>query len=427
MLLVPYVPTVPPSPYTAISLPQFRVRFINGALTVDKSPVSLSATTTIGRTNNRTDGTAAGRGDLTFDDTTRDLDPDYASSPLYGKITPGNATTVVLDCGVPTIGYYPLYTGLIEDDETTWPMGPTYSEAAISLVDAQRDLTTHIPAYNSTFPAQQTGARIGSLLGAPSRSGWGWINRAPSNRFNLDVGQKVLGPLTCDGTTDTWSYVADAASAEEGLAFFDQGGVPTFQDQLHRVRQTTPVWVFGEASGELRYEGDITMSLPNDRIVADVAYQTVDGITSGYGPGGAFSWDSSSTAPGGAPTGDQIQLADSYAGASRAYSDYRRFSVNRRDIPSITINAFADWATVSSALASNRAWCAVTAQIGDLVTVNRRPGIGSTISKSYYIDAISHTINPGEWTTKFYLVSIDLSVPGWKLGVDKLGSIHLSW
>ena len=428
-LIVPQQVGGGPLPTVNNSQPSFRVRFLLPGGIVDLSFNQMQAATQIGRTNNRTDGTAAGSANLDFDDTARNLDPDFASSPLSGLLVPGSPTTVVLDCAVPSVGYVPLYTGLIDDIGTSWPDDPFRSIASLQLVDSQRDLTAHIPAANVLYPMQQSGQRITQLVGAQARSGWGWVNRAPAGGFAIDAGQKCLGPLTTDGSTATWQYVADAAAAEEGLAFFDQGGVLTFHSQSHRSRQTVPVWVFGEADGELHYEPSIAMDLPNDRIVTDVAYDTSDGFTSGYGPGGAFAW-ATSTNSAGVPvlqaSATTTPLADRYSGASRSASEFRRFSANHRDIPSIQINAFTDWADVSSQSASNRAWCALKAKVGDLVTVNRRPP-GGTISKSYYIDAIAHTIGPGVWTTQFYLVAKDLTVAGWNLGTDKLGAIQLAW
>lgn len=425
---------VPPQqiviPQHEVVLPSFRVRFINGTTSVDLSLAQMQANTSMGRTSNRTDGTAAGSAQLTFDDHERKLDPDNPDSPLYGKLTPGGDTTVVLDCGVPNFGYIPLYTGLLEDLGTTWPDDPIWSSATVQLVDMQRDLTEHIQAVNVTYPMQQTGARIAQMVGAPARSGWGWLNRAPSGQFAIDTGCKMLGALTTDGNTDTWTYLADAAAAEDGLVFFNQGGVLTFQGRNHRSQQTTPLWVFGENNGELHYNPGIAMDLPNDRLVKDVAYDTLDGVTSGYGPGGKFAWDTSAAKQSYTPSkvqasSQQTQLASRYTGASRARSEYRRFSVNRRDIPVIEINAYVDWQTITPGDASNRAWAALNAQVGDLVTVNRRPP-GVAISKNYFIDAIKHTISATSWVTQFYLVDVSATVPGWVLG-QKLGSIQLSW
>jgi hypothetical protein len=212
-ILVPFIPSTPAPPTFTVNSPQFRLQFIDGPTAVNITTVE-SASTQIGRQSARTDGAGAGSATITIDDTARILDADNTASPLYGHLTPGGTTTVQL-LVYNTSVYTPVFTGLIESIGTTYSNG-AYIQATVQLVDATRDLNNHIPAQGVTYPKQQTGARIGQMLGAPSRSGWGWINRAPSAAFALDAGQKVLEPLVCDGSTSTWAYVSDAAMAERG-------------------------------------------------------------------------------------------------------------------------------------------------------------------------------------------------------------------
>lgn len=443
VLRVPFLDSpIPPDPTLTITSPQFRVRAFGAGFNVTVGKV-YSATTQIGRTSSRTDGAAAGQASLHVEDTDRLLDPDNIDGALYGKLSPGGATTLTLECGVPGYGYIPLYTGLIESVDTTYP-GARRSEATINLVDAQRDLRTHIPAASlndvdgnpiPTYGWQQTGARISQLLGATSRSGWGWVNRAPTGAFAIDPGQKVLGPLVLDGSTSTWDYVAQAAAAEEGLAFFNQAGVPTFHDQARRPRETVAAWIFGDLDGEMMVDESLTYHLGNDKLIADVAYQTADGVTSVYGPGGASTMTTGGTA---------IPLADQYGGAARARSEWRRFSVNRRNAPTVTVNAYGEWPTVPAdplllgddvligddvflGPSPSRFWCALAAQVSDLAHLNRRLPTGVPISQDYWIDAIAHNITALSWTTTFTLVYADAPNPGFQLGVDKLGVAKLLW
>lgn len=436
-LLVPYVAAPSPYPTPTVTSPGFNVAFITSTSTVYISTV-LAVQTSIGRTSPRVDGTAAGQAAITVDDTARVLDPDNTSSPLYGKLTPGGSTTVQLTTWDGT-NWIPLFTGLIENITTSWPGGMDYSEAVIQLVDSQRDLNLAIPKAGTVYPQQQTGARIAALLGVTSRSGWGWVNRAPSRQVSLDVGQKVLGPLTTDGTTSAWSYLADAASAEKGLAFFNGGGVLTFHDQTHRYRTDLVKWSFADDQTGVPYDPDATLVLPNDRIVTDVAYTTTDGVTSVYGKSGASVGDPTVT------TGTAVQLADSYQGAARARWEYERYTVNRRDAPQLTINSLLGWAENVVYPGTNYpgtfypagggGWvCATQAQISDYVKFTRTPGSGVPITRYYWIDGIAHDIAYDHWKTTFTLLSADPIVPGWRLGVDKLNApltsdvcIRLSW
>jgi hypothetical protein len=374
----------------------------------------ISFQSQIGRTSPRTDGTAAGAASLTVNDNQRILDADNTASPLYGLLTPGGTTTVrvLVSDGA---SWVPLFTGLIEQIDTGYTAG-LYSQATINLVDSQRDLNLHIPAANVVYPTQQTGARISALLGAPDRAAWGWINRNPHNAFAIDAGQKVVSSITTDGTTSSWTYAAQTAADEKGLLFFSPDGIPTYHDQKHRYRVSSPLWVFGDnPATELMYDPSLTFSLPNDRTLADVAYATGDGITSGWGPNGAFSWKTNSATA--SVSGNQTDLVDQFSGGARARWEFEHYSVNRRDAPTVQINALGDWPTLG---ATSRFAAALNVKISDYVQLNRRPPVGSQITKFYWVDAIAHDMAYDHWTTTFTLVTADEIVSGWRLGVDYL-------
>jgi hypothetical protein len=419
-VIVPFPSTPTPPPTVSVQSPPVRLIVSDGGLTVTIGTVE-TVTTLLGRSSPRTDGAATGSATITVDDTARVLDADNTSSPLYGHLTPGGTSTPQVQAWNGTT-WVPLFTGLIESIQTSWPGGTSRSDATLSLVDQTRDLTLHVPPAKMTYPMQQSGTRISQMLIAPSRSAWGWINRAPSGSFALDFGQKVLGPLTTDGTTSTWQYVSDAASAEKGLIFFDQAGICTYQDQLHRYRSSTPNWVFGDdPTAEVWVDPDLQYMLSNDRVITDVAYSTSDGQTSGYGPNGVFFWETDSDVGSTTQVSPvATQLADQMQGLARARWEYTHYSINRRDAPTVAINALGD-PLVPSGL--NRFNAALNVKIGDYVQLNRRPGVGATLTKYYWVDAIAHNIAYDSWTTTFTLVAADQIPAVWKLGTTKLTDV----
>lgn len=424
-LLIPFVAPPTPPPAVTVTSPAINLVFTDGALTVTVSTVE-TVQTQLGRSSPRTDGAGTGTATITVDDTARVLDPDNTSSPLYGHLTPGGTCTAQVQVwnGAQWIA---LFTGLIESIQTGWPGGTSRSEATVTLADATRDLSLHIPASGVTYPLQQSGARIAQLLGAPARSGWGWRNRAPSGGFALDAGQKVLGPLTTDGTTSTWQYASDAALAEKGLIFFNPAGICTYQDQMHRYRSSTPRWTFGDDNtAEIWVDPDLQYMLSNDRLVTDVAYSTSDGMTSGYGPSGIFFWATNGTDSLTQVSPVTTQLADQMQGLSRARWEYNHYSINRRDAPNVAINALGEWPSTTGL---SRFGAAINAQIGDYVLLNRRPGVGGTIAKYYWIDMITHTIAYDSWTTTFTFMAADQITSVWQLGTTPLASVSapLPW
>jgi hypothetical protein len=426
-VIVPPVSAPTPPAAATITAPAVQVVFTDGALTVTVGGLQ-SFTTGIGRSSPRTDAAGAGEASLLIRDTSRVLDPDNSSSSLYGHLTPGGTTTVQLQVWNGTI-WVPLYTGMIDSLTTSYP-GAGINDVALHLVDAARDLNLHIPASGTIYPQQQSGARISQMVGAQSRSAWGWINRAPSGSFNIDAGQKVLTPLTTDGQTSTWQYITNAALAEKGVVFFDQGGVLTYQDQIHRFRSSTPRFTFGDDhTSEVWVEQSLTYSFSNDRMLADVAYNSGDGFTSGYGRGGSFQWLTATTTQNTSQvTGTDTGLADRYQAAARSRWEFEHYSVNRRDAPTVDINAFGEWPTITG---NARFGVAIKANLGDYVQLNRRPTVGSTITKFYWIDQIQHNFTGGQnptWMTTFTFAAADQIFTFQQLGTTTIGSVTaLPW
>jgi hypothetical protein len=169
---------------------------------------------------------------------------------------------------------------------------------------------------------------------------------------------------------------------------------------------------------------NLTYSLPNDRVIADVAYNTGDGITSGYGPGGVFFWPTTtSTQTTAQVSATDTQLADQMQGLSRARWEYNHYSVNRSDASTVSINAYGEWPSITG---TSRFGCAINALLGDYVKLNRRPAVGAIISKFYWIDQIQHAISGGSnpsWVTTFTLAAADEIPPVWQLGTTKLTDV----
>jgi hypothetical protein len=421
-VIVPFPSTPTPPPTATVTAPAVRAIFTFGATTVT-IPTLEAVTTSLGLANSRTDAAGAGSATLTFRDDTRILDPDNTSSSLYGHLTPGGPTTVQVQAWNGTV-WVPLITGGIQQIDTTYP-GATLNEVTVQIVDAARDLIQHIPPASTVYPMQQSGTRIAQMVTSPARSSWGWTTRALSGSSAIDFGQKVLKPITTDGTTSTWQYITDAAAAEKGVIFFDQAGVLTYQDQLHRYRSSSPRYTFGDAPAtEVWVDQNLTYSLPNDRVIADVAYNTGDGITSGYGPGGVFFWPTTtSTQTTAQVSATDTQLADQMQGLSRARWEYNHYSVNRRDASTVSINAYGEWPSITG---TARFGCAINAQLGDYVKLNRRPAVGAIISKFYWIDQIQHAISGGSnpsWVTTFTLAAADEIPAVWQLGTTKLTDV----
>jgi hypothetical protein len=79
----------------------------------------------------------------------------------------------------------------------------------------------------------------------------------------------------------------------------------------------------------------------------------------------------------------------------------------------------------------NRLATCIMREIGDLVTVNRRPPVGAAFTQGSYVEGITHDIDFGKrtWQVTYALTPqtpVD-TTHFWTLGVDTLGSAVLGY
>jgi hypothetical protein len=419
------------------------MRFTTGTgFTYDVSSLAISLSLTRGRQSAFEAAISAASWSVTFDDPTGVLDPDNTGSPLNGLLTPGPMApaTFRIDHYVASLNqYFPLATGRLDSLERTFTDG-TYSETVCTFVDQTSELTRHILAAGTVLPAELPGARIARLLTMPSRSGFTWATRSMSAPTALDTGQKLLGKLTCDGNTSSWDLAVAAASAEDGLLYFDAAGVLVFHGQarrlVHQAAWTLTDSIFKDATPTgIEYQNDLTFRMSTDNLIVDAGITTVDGVTSIYGPGGP-----STVAPGvtvGLTAGAQLDLTETSqlsgwnAGASRAQHLVQSRSVPRRNAPTVTVDPvgyLGQW-TVNGAATPYQ--MGILAGIDDLTLLTRHPASGSLISFNHWIEGVSHQMaNDGTWKVTFTTSRAD-NVPTngyWRLGVSQLGlNTTLTW
>jgi hypothetical protein len=434
------------TPVTVAGLPQwFRARVTTaGGGNVDVSKYLKTVSISRGRTSGVESSVAAATCSCTFDDTAGTFDPDNLLSPLAGMLTvgPTSATTFRLDHYVAAIdAYKPLFTGPFESLERSFTGGLS-SETAATFVDSTPEISRHVPPAGTVLPAELPGARIARLLATASRSGVLWTTRALVAPTALDTGQKMLTAYICDGTTSSWRIAEGAAQAEGGLLFFDPAGVLTFRGQARRLVQN-PVWTFSDAPADtIRYETDVKFRLSTDTIIDDAAVTTADGITSYFGPSGAFS-DNGTARTGANPFKDKVnavtvdltetsQLTGRIVGASRARYLYQSRMPPRRHVPTLTLNPapiVGQWVSGGNPTAYQ---AAVSVMVDDLALVIRTPaGGGTTISQLCWVEGFQmQATSPDSWTVSLNVSRADPLPPlgFWRLGVSRFGlNTTLTW
>ncbi len=168
------------------------------------------------------DTTQAGVCTVTVRDRDGLLNPDNASSPLYGLLEYRKQPLRLR--GVYQGVTYPIFYGHV--DSITWtPLGRGKAVAEIRAVDLFYWLDSVKPTIAATG-ATSTGAALGKLLDAV-----GWID--PQAR-SLDAGDNLPG-FSADGTKTGLQIARDLLDAERGVFYISAAGVATFESRQSRA------------------------------------------------------------------------------------------------------------------------------------------------------------------------------------------------
>jgi len=182
----------------------------------------------IGRGKNRDlDRFSAGALSVSFNNTNRDFDPLYTSSPYAGNIVPRREVRVKAD-GVTQ------YVGTVTD----WNLAYDESGQSIAQLEAADGLTflAQQVLTAGTATEQKSGARVSAVLDMASVD---W----PSDERDIATGASTLGTDTFAGNALT--YLQKVELSEGGLFFIDKQGRVAFKDRLS-TPTTGSVTVFAD-------------------------------------------------------------------------------------------------------------------------------------------------------------------------------------
>jgi hypothetical protein len=257
------------------------------------------------------------------------------------------------------------------------------------------------------FP-EKSGARMSRLL---NYAGW-------TAGRSIDEGLSLLGAANTIANQTLLAAVQDVANWENGVVFVDASGNFRFIDRSTRFNQSTK-WTFGEdeASGEIPYETDVQIDYDPKYVYNDVKITRSAGKTSS-GNASARERDQDSIKQYFTRTLDKTSGVASISQCEAEVTwTLENYAQPRLRLARITIVPSANpdlWPV------------ALGAEIGDRVTVKRRPfnDGGDTISLDCYIEQIRHEVMPNRWATVFSLSPVLLTTypgeTGWILGASTL-------
>lgn len=246
------------------------------------------------------------------------------------------------------------------------------------------------------FP-ERSGARMSRLL---NYAGW-TAGRA------IDEGLAFLGAAATIARQTLLAAVQDVSSWENGLVFVDSNGNFRFVDRANRFNQNTK-WIFGDGDGEIPYETDVEIDFDpkyvyNDVTITKSAGRTLTGETVAGGSS-AHKKDQGSIASYFTRTLDKTSGVSSISQCeAEATWTLENYAQPRPRLARISIKPSANPDLWPVALGT---------EIGDRVTVKRRPFGGVEIDLDCYVEQVGHQVKPGEWRTVFSLSPVLLTTYG---------------
>lgn len=222
--------------------------------------------------------------------------------------------------------------------------------------------------------------------------------------------------------TTPLSYLQQIELAENGELFADVSGNINFRSRHWRqANMPTPLSIFGEGLAEVNYKPGFVLSRDNLDLYTAVLCQA------SVGPLGV---------PAGLPQQSISAAAEAKYGGNSVLSEtgllvtqdveclirsqwqLLRFSSVLPRLRSIVVDPLGD--------PQNRMATAVFRELGDLVSLNRRPPVGAAFSQQSYIEGVNHDVDFGRrtWLVTYALTPqtpVD-TAPPWVLGTGLLGT-----
>jgi hypothetical protein len=332
----------------------------------------------------------------------RALDPAFL--PLSSS-----GVTVELVVATP---YWPTtfpYTITIESEDMTVTAAPSSTSLTVTRGANGTTAVAHEnPPFGTLdattpsgeFPSQTTGARITDVI---TSALWQGGLSVPGGYFaNVATGRSTMvatGPLS-EGTSPP-QLIQQAVDSENGLFYAGGDGLPVFHDRYVRLLNQTVTASFGEIPPETTY-ADIGVSHDEGQLYNIVNVNLPNGVTRTRS-------DSTSQAaywPSVLTRESQTLAAE---GADLASYLLSRFKDPQLRIPDIAL----DGHNVAGALL-------IGFDLDQRYTVKRRPASGTAIVQDGFVEGISHTLGPAEWTTTLNLSPADFE-EYWVLGTSQLG------
>lgn len=321
------------------------------------------------------DQTEAGTLTVELRNDDRRFDPSYSLGDYYGKLLPVKKIRLR---AVYSDSTYHLFTGYVESWPQSW-QGNLLGTVSLQAVDGFKAL--NLSLLNTSFPAQRSDLRLAAVLDAV---GWSADDRALSTGISTFQASPTLQNVAA------LSHLQTAAQSENGLLYMTGSGAVRFIDRHSLQLTTAAVATFGDAAGELPY-ADLTDDYSDGQIWNEIR------VTRENGTEQAACDSATSQAKYFSRTLTRSGLFVDTDNEAAANAEYL---LNKYKDPALRLTGL-----VLNPLSDATLWPQVLGrEIGDRVTVKRRPGGGSaseTIVQPSFIEGVDHAAAlGGVWQTQ---------------------------
>jgi hypothetical protein len=246
-------------------------------------------------------------------------------------------------------------------------------------------VAAHYAASFDSLPEQSSGPHLGAILDI---TGW------PSAERYMPTGVSQIIASEPSGNALSW-MLGVAETTEEGLLSVYMNGYVNFIDRQALLTRTSTATFGDGGGGEIAYS-DIAIRYDDADLWSTVSVSGASGEAHSV-------TDATAKARYGPRT---LEVSGSMTANENELTDEATYLLGKYKVPtarveSLTFVAYSDAPTLVQIF---------TRDIGDRITVKRRPPGGGTITQDCVIEGVRHTYTPtAPWETEWSLVPADIN------------------